>query len=166
MRLHVDFPLALYKKYRDLVECLSISTPQLSYDAKNKYCYCSITNPWSLSEVTSRKEADSFILWFYLQISIKFSITILELKELDTIQQNCYIFRICSLIKIQLEFFSNTVMLQTDMPQRLAHIKGFKEQKRICIYFKLLYKYTMIYDEDFLHIENVTPHFPSLWSFV
>lgn len=34
MRLHVDFPLALYKKYRDLVECLSISTPQLSYDEK------------------------------------------------------------------------------------------------------------------------------------
>lgn len=64
----------------------------------------------------------------FADISIKFSITILELKELDTIQQNSCIFPICSLIKIKQEFFSNTLMLQTDMPQRLAHIKGFKEQ--------------------------------------
>jgi len=61
-----------------------------------------------------------------------------NINKIYKIQDNCYIFRIRSLNKIKEVFFSHTLMLQTDMPQRLAHIKGLKEQIRICIYFKLL----------------------------
>lgn len=89
-----------------------------------------------------------------------------KFKKRDKIQHNCYIFRIRSLIKIKDVFFSHTLMPQTDMPQRLAHIKGFKEQIRICVKFKLLYKYIVSCEKDLLHIENVTQHFPSPRSLV
>ena len=60
------------------LERLIVSTPQTSHDATN-----TVIVPWSLSKVTSRKEADSFVLWCYFQMSITFSVKIIKLEKIE-----------------------------------------------------------------------------------